>query len=111
MLTREQFVSAINDLQRAEDYQNGLNAYLRDNCTDGYIIQPDCSSTVVMLLEHIFGQEDMEMSDIFYFCYEIDFGRKFKIGDIVEDGVEIDLSSADKLYDYLISNHGGDDPE
>ena len=111
MLTKEQFVSAINDLQRAEDYQNGLNEYLRDNCSDGYIIQPDCSSTVIKLLEHIFGQEEMEISDIFYFCYEIDFGRKFKIGDIVENGVEVDFSSADKLYDYLTSKLGGGDPE
>ena len=98
MLTKEQFVSAINDLQRAEDYQNGLNEYLRDNCSDGYIIQPDCSSTVLKLLEHIFGQE-------------IDFGRKFKMGDIVENGVEVDFSSADKLYDYLTSKLGGGDPE
>ena len=41
---------------------------------------------------------------ISYFMYELDYGRDYQDGFIVENGVNIDFSSADKLYDYLIRN-------
>ena len=36
-----------------------------------------------------------------YFCFEIDFGRKWKPGMVTDKGRDIDLSSSAKLYDYL----------
>jgi hypothetical protein len=44
-----------------------------------------------------------EHSWIEYFIHELDFGRKFKIGMVKVYDIEIDLSDAGKLYDFLIA--------
>ena len=43
---------------------------------------------------------------ISWWIYELDYGTKFKIGYLIEaDGVtKPDISTAEKLYDYLIVN-------
>lgn len=43
------------------------------------------------------------VENIDYFIYELDYGRKYEPGMITdENGHDIDFSSAEKLYDYLI---------
>ena len=103
IISKDLFCETINDLKKAEDYQRGLNDFYREHCADGFLIQPDCSLTVIKLLESMFGQDEMEMSDIYYFCYEIDFGRGYKEGCATNEGINIDLSCAESLYDHLIS--------
>jgi len=46
------------------------------------------------LCEH--GQSWIE-----YFCFELDFGRKYKKGMIKDNSKNIDFSDAGKLWDYL----------
>ena len=58
------------------------------------------------LLDTIFGGENA-IDDIDYFCSEINFGREYTPGCVTEtnengEKIDIDLSSAEKLYDYLI---------
>lgn len=39
---------------------------------------------------------------IAYFVYELDFGRKYSPGYVIdENGEDINLSTAEKLYEYL----------
>lgn len=51
----------------------------------------------------------LEMNDvgkdswIGYFCYELDFGAKYREGCATQYGKNIDLSSPESLYDYLKS--------
>ena len=42
---------------------------------------------------------------ISWWIYELDYGRNFKMGDLIDNGVEIDLSTPEKLYDYLKENN------
>ena len=57
---------------------------------------------VVELLEKMF--ED-EYSYITYWLYELNYGRAYKAGCIKEaNGKDIDISTAEKLYDFLIKN-------
>lgn len=42
-------------------------------------------------------------SDLDYFCWELDFGRMWQPGMVVEDGVDIKLDSAGALYDFIVS--------
>ena len=104
MISKDTFVKAMNEVRRAYDYQEGLNDYLSANGSDGFIYQPDCSEALVAVLEEAMdvpiNNEDCG-SDISYFCWEIDFGRKFKMGDVKVNGVDVDFSTAEKLYDYL----------
>ena len=101
MLSKEEFVKAINDVENVCRYQEGLNNYFRKNNVDGYIFQPDCSSTVFGLLHTILGEKDKD-EWIDYFCFELDFGKKWKEGTITEkNGTEIILKTAEDLYNLL----------
>ena len=53
LLSKEEFVSAINDVENVYKYQEGLNNFFRKNNVDGYIFSPDCYTTVIKLLKGI----------------------------------------------------------
>lgn len=101
LLSKEEFVSAINDVENVYKYQEGLNNFFRKNNVDGYIFQPDCSPTVIKLLHGIAGEKDKD-GWIDYFCFELDFGKKWKIGIITDEaGNDIVLQTPEDLYSLL----------
>lgn len=103
-LSKEDFVDAINDVETVFKYQEGLNNYFRKNNVEGYIFQPDCSSTVLRLLHLILGDSDKDKW-IEYFCFELDFGKKWEPGMITEkDGTDIILKTPEDLYELLERN-------
>jgi hypothetical protein len=105
ILSKEDFVSVIHDLQSVEEYQTGLNNFFKKHDVDGFIFQPDCSCAVYKLLHLIFGAAD-ENDTIEYFCFELGFGSKWREGCFKdENGVDIKLSNAEELYDYLVQNN------
>ena len=109
MLTKETFVKAMNELIRARNYQEDLNNFFESHCSDGYIYQPDCSDSLVSVLEEAMNQKPGEdgLTDIAYFCYELEYGRKYKDGCYKNDkGEDVDISTPELLYDYIVS--GGD---
>ena len=50
------------------------------------------------LMESMFNDKNT----ISWWLYECNYGRDFSLGDLEVDGVEIDLTTSEKLYDYLI---------
>lgn len=110
LLKKEQFVEAIKDIENAQRYQEELNNFFRKNNVDGYIFQPDCTPTVINLLHTIYGVNDKD-NWIDYFCFELDFGKKWKKGLITKkNGTDIVLCSPEDLYDLLENQEqlGGD---
>lgn len=104
-LSKTEFIEIIEDVKKANDYQTGLNQYFKAHDTDGYIFQPDCSCTVINLLHLFFGELDCE-EFISLFCFELDFGRKWKPGMVTAvNGTDLKLSNAEELYDYLACPH------
>ena len=76
----------------------------RDNVESDFCnaasLQISHESTVVYLLKTIMLDK---YDNIDYFIYEMDYGRSYEPGMIVdENDKEIDISTAEKLYDYLI---------
>lgn len=101
-ICKQDFVNIITELRKANDYQTGLNRYFKTHDVDGYIYQPDCSCSVIKLLNLIFDDTD-EWID--YFCFELNFGRKWKEGMVKTDnGKDIKLANAEDLYDLLIES-------
>lgn len=102
MISKELFCEVIEDAQKTEDYQNWLNEQLHAKGVEGCIFQPSCVDSVIKLLGIHF--EDYDLNDmISYFCFDLNYGRKWKSGMITEkDGSDINLSSSSYLYDYLI---------
>ena len=113
MLSKETFVKAINAVRDAWDYQEGLNNFFGSHGADGYVFQPDCSDALVSVVEEAMGLEPDEnhVTDVSWFCYEMDFGRKFEMGDLTIQGKDVDVSDAEKLYDYLVNGVPDDDEE
>lgn len=104
IISKENFIKAIGDIQKAHDYSDSLNEFFRKSDVEGWLIQPDCTDTVINLLHYIFGEKDAD-EWISYFCYELDFGREYHSGSITYvDGSDIKMENAEDLYEFLIRN-------
>ena len=87
-------VSKVDEL-----FRNSRENVECDFC-NGASLQISHESTVVFLLRKLLKDA---VENIDYFIYELDYGRKYEPGMITdENGHDIDFSSAEKLYDYLI---------
>lgn len=105
IISKEKFVEIINRLKNYNELQDKIAELFKDNIDnkerDFINAGSICighENVVVYLLERMF---DTDM--ISYFIYELDYGEKYKKGCVLDENmIEIDLSSAEKLYDYLI---------
>lgn len=101
VITREFFIDIMSDIKKTFKYQEGLNDYFFKNGADGYVYQPDCIDATIKILHKLFGEKDAD-EWINYFCFELDFGKKYKEGTLKDGyGKDISLSTFDDLYDLL----------
>jgi hypothetical protein len=106
MITKKEFVKIINRLKKTNDFVDKTNneaRKLQDAIESDFFNSMSLSisheSIVVSLLENIFNDGDI----IGWWIYDLDYGREYKDGCITEkNGDIIDVSTAEKLYDYLI---------
>ena len=106
MISKEKFVEIINRLKDYNDLQDKIQNLFRDNIDNQEMdfmnagsICVGHESVVVELLKDIFKDEE----EISYYLYECDYGRDTKNKIFIEDK-PIDISTPEKLYDYLIKN-------
>lgn len=108
MITKKEFIDIINKLKEVDDFVNETNEKARklDNAIISDFFNASSLSIsheniVVKLLEKIFNDTDT----ISYWLYELEYGSKYKEGCLREsDGTIVDISTSEKLYDYLIKN-------
>ncbi len=105
MISKEDFVKAIDAVRDNWDCEDEMNKVLVDHGNDGYVfLGGRCMDAVINLLHAIFGKADKD-EWISYFCFDLDFGRDYHKGTIRDDdGSDIDLFTAEDLYDFLITN-------
>lgn len=104
-ITKEEFVKTINKLETASDSEWNIWMALKDNGVWVDDERDGLENSVIELLSYLVNpiRPDLAKEDIEYFVYELDFGREFEIGNIMDkDGNPIDFSSAEKLYDYFV---------
>lgn len=107
LLTKEEFVDIINRLRESSELVDKVNELFRksreniecDFC-NGAGLQISHEGIVVNLLEKLMRDK---YENISYFIYELNFGDEYQEGCIYDDNGNIDISTADKLYDYLMS--------
>ncbi len=104
MINKDFFVKVINNIEEVSRYHERLNEFYKTNGVDGYIYQPDCTVTIIELLHNIL--EDLDKDEwIDYFCFDLDFGKKWEIGMIKDNnGNDVKLESAEDLWEFLYSN-------
>ena len=98
ILTKELFIETIAFIRDRNDKQNEINKLFSNEFEDA-IFWPYTKYETQMckLLKHIMGDEETEWID--YFCWERDFGRDAKLGDVTEkDGTPIPFSTAEDLW-------------
>ena len=105
LISKEEFVEIINRFIETQDivekvneiFNNSIDTKISDymNASSLMICHEDI---VVKLLKRIFNDEET----LSWWLYERNYGRDFKIGDLEDNGIKVDLTTAEKLYDYLV---------
>lgn len=108
MIPKKEFVEIIDKLREVNDFVKETNANARklnDAIISDFFNASSLSIShediVLQLLENMFNGTDI----LSWWLYELDYGRKYKAGCIQDkDGKDIDLSTAEKLYDFLVED-------
>jgi hypothetical protein len=105
-LSKKEFCDILERLRESRDLVNRVDALFRhsrenienDFC-NGASLQISHERTVIRLLKLIM---DDDANWIEYFIYELDYGRKYEPGIILDEkSNDIDISSSGKLYDFI----------
>ena len=105
IISKDKFIEIINRLKSYNELQNKINDLFKENIDNKEMdfvnagsICIGHESVVVYLLENMF---DTDM--IGYWVYELDYGEEYTSGCVLDENMNnIDLSTAEKLYDYLV---------
>ena len=107
MISKEEFCEIIERLKETDDIVDKVNNIFNssiDSKTSDFMNAASLmichEDIVVKLLEKIFN----DTQNISWWLYECNYGKSFKIGDLIDNDKEIDLTTPEKLYDYLIEN-------
>ena len=108
MISKKEFCNIINELKKTNDFVDEVNRKAKElnndianDFFDAMSLSISHETLVVKLLEEIFDDEDM----IKWWIYERDYGRECKDGYLQDGkGKNIDVSTPEKLYDYLVAN-------
>lgn len=107
MISKKEFVEIINKLKQVNDFVEETNnnaRKLHDAIVSDFFnassLMISHEEIVVKLLSEIFNLQDDDT--LTWWLYENDYGRKFKVGSFSANGVDIDLTTPEKLYDYLV---------
>lgn len=108
-LTKQEFVDILNRLREATELVDKVEALFRDSrenleCDfcNGAGLQISHEGIVVKLLERLMQDN---AGNISYFIYVLDYGKTYKEGCISDQSGNIDFSTPEKLYDYLMQEH------
>ena len=104
MIRKDLFVETISFIRDRSDAMDKLNKVFTEEFEDS-VFYPYFKYEAQMLkvLAASFDHDDAIIDDwISYFCFELDFGRKYtKECAWEKDGTPIKLGTAEELYDYL----------
>ena len=108
-LTKQKFVEILNRLREATELVDKVEELFRssrenlecDFC-NGAGLQISHEGIVVKLLEKLMQDS---FGIISYFIYELDYGKTYQEGCIFDQSGNIDISTSEKLYDYLLKEY------
>lgn len=107
IISKEKFVEIINRLKNYNELQDKIDELFKDNIENrekdfmnAGSICVGHESVVVKLLEKMFDTDIIS-----YWIYELNYGKEYTDGCVLDENMnEIDLSTAEKLYDYLVQD-------
>lgn len=114
MISKEKFVEYINFIKSLDDkeskLQDGLQAcFGKENVGCIFVfneVVPKMIEMLCDLMEVEYNRDPHIGDDIQYFIYDLNFGKsKDAVEAIITDGKTYDLSTAEKLYDYILESN------
>lgn len=105
MISKEYFIEILDKLKVAEDFVNETNERakklgkrLDSDFFNAYGTAIFHDGIVVNLLDNMFNTDMVS-----YWVWELGYGERYEKGCVQDaNGNDIDISTAEKLYDYLI---------
>lgn len=121
LISKEEFCKYISILKKQYEKEDLITKAFRgvdENADVPFILLYSSERTAIIKLLNIVMDAEIEPeigSDIEYFCCDLAFGKAYesekKDWIIDENGKIIDLSTAEKLYDYLVEEHFNRNPK
>ena len=107
-MNKELFVSTINSIKKQTEIDIKNSSMLQEMFPYDSIYCGYNNSKLFNALNKILKESMKDEYDwIDYFMYELDFGKKYYDGCVLDkDKSIIDLSNAENLYEFLIKNYG-----
>ena len=106
-MTKELFIATINSIQKQIEIDRKNSSMLQEMFPDDSIYCGYNNSELFNALNKILKESMKDEYDwIDYFIYELDFGEKYYDGCVLDkDKSIIDLSNAERLYEFLIKTY------
>jgi hypothetical protein len=108
-LDRNEFVRIIDRLRESNELVDKVNKLFRNSRDHVYCdfcngagLQISHESLVVKLLEKLMRDQ---FENISYFIYELQYGKQYESGMVTGPDGDIDLSTPEALYDYLVQEY------
>lgn len=114
MINKEKFVEYINFIKSLDDkeskLQDGLQAcFGKENVEYVSVfneVVPKMIEMLCDLMEIEYDRDPHIGDDIQYFIYELNFGESKGAAEaVIVDGKTYDMSTAEKLYDYILESN------
>lgn len=110
-MDRELFIESIEQLRLQDELDERKsrllsqvfpNAFEPNLLYDNHYIKNQLLKVFQVLLNESYPDSWIE-----YFIFDLDYGRNFRMGMVTrDDGTNVDLSDAGKLYDFLMEEKG-----
>ena len=107
-ISKELFISSIEALQKQYEHDQKCSEAFKIILPHDFITSYDNHFTNNKLLEllQVLTNDNHQHSWIEYYCFELDFGKKWKKGDVTEkDGMDIPLATIEDLWNLLSKNY------
>ena len=115
MISKEQFVKVINELQEVDDLKKEINnkihnlKFFNTDFLYSDIFIFNHSNTVIKLLANTFSEEVDKIKIIKeiveWWIYDTDYGREDKYTRVTyDDGTEVIIDTPEKLYDDILNS-------
>ena len=109
MITKKQFVEIIRHLEEVNKFVEETNKNARNlhDCIISDFFNASSLSIsfeddLIKVLDNMFDTEVISV-----WIDEMEYGKDFKIGDLIDENIKPDLSTAENFYDYLIKSKEG----
>lgn len=117
MISKDLFIETINFIKERDEFEKKFNSMLTEEYVDCVFFPSErWLNKVIQLLSAGFDYDDEIISDwIYYFIFELGFGKKWKEGYVTETkvvddkevNVDVPLGTPENLYDMLFNTACG----